>query len=464
MYKNGDVIGEFADVAGELRKIRLEGEPHFIHGNKDKYWMKGFFVCDEVLDKRKDGRICNGCANHCEKMPLFVKIYEGDDKDIIQAIENQGQIQIESAYIAKSYGIYKNSGAICVAVEYADGKNIRDFCEKLDAVRNPENNRHLTEREKLVIKYRFMRQMLYVVRDYQRYRKEQGIGIHLDLKPEHFIVVEGERWNDFHIKLIDFEGFANQNQQLSVFQSSAGYAHPEHLECFSGNIQGVQICPYWDYYALGIIFQEILENRSFYTREDLLIRREKPRDLNKNVLIEKHKADMCEDERQELVQIIRKMVSVDKPYDSVNIIIQEMNEFLNRWIQKDEWKIFGSSELLKKEENEFNYVPYIQLGVSVTMEDRKKFTQYYEIPQNGIVSLVYNVNIPSWSEDMDYAGYFYESSGEVYCFNMEDQSVKLLETNSEIRIGDCMLEVILVNRQGCWGNCHTHKKNRFANI
>ena len=121
-----------------------------------------------------------------------MKIYEGDDKDIIQAIENQGQIQIESAYIAKLYGIYKNSGAICVAVEYADGKNIRDFCEKLDAVRNPENNRHLTEREKLVIKYRFMRQMLYVVRDYQRYRKEQGIGIHLDLKPEHFIVVEGE--------------------------------------------------------------------------------------------------------------------------------------------------------------------------------------------------------------------------------------------------------------------------------
>lgn len=447
MYKNGDILNAYID---EIDKIRLEDCPHFIRDEEEKYWMKGMFICEEMASSMVDGRACNGCGNRCAEIPLFVKIYEGDDQDVIEAMENQGSIRIPSPYIAKSYGTIKENGNVCTVMEYIDGKNVFDFCRESASIYNPKRKACLNDRERLVLKYRLMRQMLYAVSSYQKYRKENGIGIHLDLKPEHFLVTKGNNWNDYQIKLIDFEGFTNQNQNLRTFQMTAGYAHPEQLECVTQKTYAVQIRPSWDYYALGIVFYEMLEEEYFFNEDERRERTRNPQKDIKEISLKKHLNEMESQEYIQLKHMLEKMLSMEDSWDSVEEMICFMNTFINQWVRKEEIVLLHGTELMKKEELDLMYGPYVQVGFLLELPEQKPFYQYYEVPQNGIISLMPDANLPVYAEadDLQIMGYLYEQNGSVTMLLLEQEQEMSLQVGDSIKYKDCTLTVCGIHKVG----------------
>lgn len=450
MYKAGEIIKIYKDGYGENDSIRLEGNPHPIHNETTKYWMKGMFVCKDLAEGKEDGRSCNGCVNRCGERPVFVKIYEGTNSDVLDAMNNQGNICISSAYIGKTYGIVKNQENTCTVMEFIDGKNVFDFCCEMGNIVDPDKRRGLNSRERLVMKYRLMRQMLYAVNDYQKYRNENGIGIHMDLKPEHFLVVKGEKWNDFQVKLIDFESFTNQNQKLKTFQMTVGYAHPEQIECMIQSKIAIQIKPFWDYYALGVVFYEMLEEEYFFSEEEKKQRISSPMEVQKNISLRKHQNDMEEEEMEQMLHLVSKMVAVEEHWDSVEEIIRYLNDFLNQWVGKEEIKLLQSPEFLKKDELELIHSPYVQVVFSVFTERQKVFQQIFEVPQCGIVSLAYASNIPVWNEETwgKMAGFLCEYDGKVNCFLLESETSVRLAVGTTLQFGSCKMHVQSIQKMG----------------
>lgn len=450
MYKKDDIINSV-----KFDKIRVEDTPSKIHDQRDKYWVKGMFVCDEAAKAPRDGRMCNGCGGHCGEKMLFIKVYEGDDENQIKALENQGQIQILSPYIAKVYGVIKEQKNTCMLMEYVDGTDVSTFCRGLSSLVNVEERRLITSREQLVIKYRLMRQMLYAVRDYQKYRQKDGNGIHMDLKPEHFLVKKGEKWKDFLVKLIDFESFTNENQKLETFQMTGMYAHPEQIECFLHKNSAFRIKTYWDYYALGLVFYEMLEETSFYSEEEVSKRTQNPQAIKKEVRLKKHVGDMSLKEEEELTNMIRKMISLEEPCKAVEELIVYLEGFFKRWLKKSDIRFMDSPEFLNISENQLMYAPYIQLTLEVSCKNQLPFQQYYEMVQGGIVTLIYGGNIPTQKEEyLDrIAGYIYESNGQLNFINLKDAKDGLkilpLQFNMQLELDECTLVVKKIDKTGC---------------
>ncbi len=443
MYQSGQII---SGLSGKMKfdKIQLEGAPHQIHNQTDKYWMRGSFVCD----KFSDGPSCSGCIDRCGEHPLFVKIYEGSNPMVIRAMENQGSIQIPSAYIAKTYGVIRDEGKICVVTEYIKGESVAEFCKKLRGMEHQDEERPLTAREQLVLKYRLMRQMLYAVRDYQRYRRdEQGIGVYLDLKSEHFLVTRGRRWHDLQIKLIDFEGFTNRNQRPPSFQLTEAYAHPAHRKFFEKEIAPTQIEPAWDYYALGIVFCEMLEGELLFSAEERTAQLQDPEGSLKKITLRSQK-EMRDKERKQLAEILQRMVSLTNPWSSIEELILCMNRFLNDWIRKDEGYLLRSAELLMREEHDFLYAPYVKVQFAVEVPQQKRFFQTYELMQGGIIPLAYHANVPIWNEGTKMAAYLFESDGALKCFSLETEQMQKLEVGSVLRFGVCSMTVVSIMQMG----------------
>ncbi len=446
-YKKGSIIDDLSSG----KKIRIEQSAKTNGGNPNKYWVQGMFVCDEMA-KSFNGRKCNGCANRCGDKPLFIKVYEGQEEtQIIEGMKNQGEIQIVSPYIAKTYGTIQEQDSICVVMEYVDGKNLNVFCRTLENIINETTGKCLSGREQLLIKYRLMRQMLYAVRDYQRFRQEHGDGVHLDLKPEHFLVYKGYDWNDFSIKLIDFESFINEGQDLKVFQMTSYYAHPEQIACFQQLKSSIQVRANWDYYALALVFFEMLEEKTFYSEKEVQARYEAPEDVKKEICLKKHSADMQEKEQEQLTALLEKMISLDNPYRKVRDILEAFQNFLDTWVEESEIELLKGSEFLKMTEQELVYAPYVQVGFNVKVKNHTSFYQYFEVMQGGIVPLVCGANLPA--SDKKYVGktlgYLYESNGNVKFLWLQGEHILELEKGCSIPLPEGSLSVCRIQNMGC---------------
>lgn len=445
-YKKGSIIDDL--VRG--KKIRIEESAKIDGGNPQKYWVKGMFVCDE-MEEKFNGRRCNGCANRCGDKTLFIKVYEGQETQVIEAMKNQGEIQIASPYIAKTYGTIQGDDSICVVTEYVAGKNLNVFCRTLENITNEKTGKRLNSREQLLIKYRLMRQMLYAVRDYQRFRQEYGEGVHLDLKPEHFLVYKGYDWKDFSVKLIDFESFTNEGQGLNVFQMTSYYAHPEQIACFRQLKSSIQVRSYWDYYALALVFFELLEERTFYSEEEVKARSENPESVKKEIRLQKHNSDMQTEEQEAFITLLKKMMSLENPYRRVHYILDAFQSFLDDWVGESEIELLKGSEFLKMSEQELVYAPYVQVGFVVKVKNQTPFYQYFEVMQGGIVQLMCGANLPA-SDKKYYGkslGYLYENNGRVKFFSLKDAGVLELEKGSTISLPDGSLSVCRIQNMGC---------------
>lgn len=449
IYTDGSMFDTGISVAPKCTRVRVIGEEYSMYGSRDKFWLKAVPVCNEVLENHGDGRQCNGCTCRCGKRELFIKFYTGSEEEILKSMENQGKHSPASPYIARTFGCRKNDRGTYVVMEYVNGVTLEELPGALQEARiYPE------EREYVLAKYRLIRQMLLCVKDYQKQSGTGGAGVHLDLKPENFIIHRMGRDRQMQIKLVDFEGYTKTNGSMDAFVYSAGYAHPKQIECFlRGNVP-IQAEVTWDFYALGAIIYEMLEEAPFFTEQEMKIRKEKPFAVKKEPVFQKFLKAVPPEEEKRIRYMIHKMMDPENPWSNIEIIIQYFQELLDDCLTSAETECLTGKEYLRTEEKLLGKLPYLRIGVEVRSCGYPSVYQSYDLLRGSVIPLYYGINIQGSGENsVELLGYLYECEGNAYYFPVKDgkdwpETGKALKRSDLIQMGSAELEFLRIERKG----------------
>lgn len=430
-YHDGMIWDTEIQILHEFTQVQVIGEIHKMENQKDKFWIKAIPVCDKKAQDLSDGISCNGCTMRCWQKPLFIKFYKGREEVMIAAIKNQGTANLYSPYIARTYGVNQNEDGWYVVMEYVQGQNLKNLLS------NP------VSRE---IRYLLMRQMLLCVRDYQK--QYRGDGVHLDLKPNNFVVSDWENPEKIRIHLVDFEGYTLTNGSLNTFVISNGYAHPRQLSAFQGNIP-IQVEVAWDIYALGAVFYEIIENKPFFTEKEIQEREEDPFSVMKKAELSSLSPNLGEKEQMEA--LIDRMMNPDSICQDIDEVIAKWREITEELSGRGELELPSEEGYMRAEEKEILSSPNLHLFVTVEAENRPAVRQHYRLYANTCFPLYYGINVCGSQEENNNTllGFFYEVEGKPYFFPIQgEEEPVLIKKGSEISCEDIKIRVMDVEKNG----------------
>lgn len=450
MYWDGDIIDTGIDLGNDCTKVRVTGHANRLVGSQDKFWLKAVPICNMAAENYEDGRKCNGCTYHCGQKELFIKFYTGNEAEIIKSMENQGKNRFFSAYIAETFGYRKTDKECYVVLEYVKGDTLKELPKILEM-----DKKEPCTREYVLTKYKLIRQILLCVQDYQRQWGKGGEGVHLDLKPDNFIVTNCGKEHQLQIKLVDFEGYTRIDGSMKTFVCSAGYAHPEQIICFQHGNAPIQVEVAWDFYALGLIIYEMLEEKPFFTTQEVKIRNERPSSVNKDVVFRDFAKDVPDKEWKVIRDMIKKMIDLEEPWTSIEEILMEFQNMLDTCLSADDISMIKGCEYLKAEEKLLLTRPFIRIGVEICSPEYPALYQSYDLIQGSIIPWYNGINIRGSSVGVygDLLGYLYEYDGKVYYFPIKEEHElqeiqNPLKQTDVIKIGDVEIKFVKLQNVG----------------
>jgi len=151
------------------------------------------------------------------------------------------------------YGLHK--GQLYVAMEYCDGKNLKQYLEKLK-----ELNKSIPVQVAVYVISQACQGLYYAHTFKDKFaRVESGI-IHRDISPHNIMLTY-----DGAVKIIDF-GIAksktnSEATQAGTIKGKLSYLAPEYLE------GGIELDARYDQFALGITFWELLCSRKLFSEK-----------------------------------------------------------------------------------------------------------------------------------------------------------------------------------------------------
>lgn len=158
--------------------------------------------------------------------------------------------------VIQTYDYGLHNGQLYVAMEYCDGKNLKQYLEKLK-----ELNKSIPVQVAVFVVSQACQGLFYAHTFKDKFaRVESGI-IHRDISPHNIMLTY-----DGAVKIIDF-GIAksktnSEATQAGTIKGKLSYLAPEYLE------GGVELDARYDQFALGITFWELLCSRKLFSEKN----------------------------------------------------------------------------------------------------------------------------------------------------------------------------------------------------
>lgn len=470
MIKKGDIL-EWVDPSGAgSRSLRIMDEVFPVGGTQEKWWTRAVPVCKANSGDDMDRMRCNACECHCPDRELFVKYYSGSEPEIRNAMKNQGKITLCSPYIVKNYGYgeEKDGQGAFVVMEYVHGVSLGTYLNQ----QAEQDAGQMTEddlRKWRLKKYRLMLPMLFGVMDYQNGQdtKDGAVGVHMDLKPDNFLVVLDGKGNEEKVMLTDFEGYVRTGSVMDTFLYSPGYAHPEQIQAFLEEGMPIQSRPYWDLYALAVVFYEFLDEHAFFDEAERQERAAAPYSVKKPATFTNRAARLPEEERKALEELLVRMMNADDLGISIQDVYYDFRQFLQRFLSVSERCELLARERPGDEEEALAARPYLRVSIKVSAaedfsQSETKARSYppvilnFLLYQGTLVPLYYGENIcgtdfqraeDEYGEEL-LLGYLLESGGRACFFPMKEGMEPVwLERGGRLSFVELALEVLSVEGQ-----------------
>ena len=274
-----------------------------------------------ILDHLVDGGMAKICrarylGDHADKI-VAIKMVQpqfSKDESFKTMFENEVKVSFGLIHpnIAQTYDHGTQNDQLYVAMEYVDGKNLKQYLDKLKA------NNYIFPIEICVYITSLVCQGLHYAHSYKdKLTGKEFNLIHRDISPHNIMLSY-----DGSVKVIDF-GIAkaeiNSDQtQAGTLKGKLSYLAPEYLE-------GMDLDPRYDEFAVGITLWEMLTSRKlFKAANDLAVLKEiqackipAPSTVNRNI-------------PKELDQIVLKALSKDRNnrYDDLDMLNRALVKFL----------------------------------------------------------------------------------------------------------------------------------------
>ncbi|MBN8554715.1 MAG: serine/threonine protein kinase [Deltaproteobacteria bacterium] len=195
-----------------------------------------------------------------EKIIVIKKILQhlSEDPEFVEMFEDEAKIaaRLTQANIVQIYELGEVDGTLYIAMEYIEGKNLRDITRAASG-----KSLHLTVEQSVMILTEVLKGLDYAHRKSDSDDTPLSI-VHRDMSPQNIILsYEGE------VKILDF-GIAKAASKISkteagVLKGKFSYMSPEQA---SGKI----VSQTSDIYACGVILHELLTSeRLFRSKTDL---------------------------------------------------------------------------------------------------------------------------------------------------------------------------------------------------
>lgn len=242
--------------------------------------------------------------------------------------EVYGEFEGRDSKGRKLYGVY---------VEYLEGKNLRNYCEKKDNDQewtDEEIADKLKSDEELAVMFRYMLQLLKGVRYYVQNCTLDSY-IHRDLKPENIMILDKEK----RLVIIDFDWahIPESSETERIFNKrgypiwgTKGYMDPRAASQGTSDIQ-------MDIYALGRIFCFWIRGEHYFRHHERDVYwMEDKEELAYGFEWKRIPKQFRKEEFAQFCAIIKKMVApFEERYSSIDSIITDMIAFLRYYYRED---------------------------------------------------------------------------------------------------------------------------------
>lgn len=235
----------------------MEKTPSFQVQSFGEYWLLERLAVGgmaEIFKAKQTG------ARGFEKIIVIKKILQhlSEDPEFVEMFEDEAKIaaRLTQQNIIQIYELGEVNNQLYIAMEYVDGKNLRDLTRAIQG-----KNLHLSIEQCVFIVTEVLKGLDYA------HRKSDSSGVpldivHRDMSPQNIIVsYEGE------VKILDF-GIAKAASKISkteagVLKGKFSYMSPEQAS-------GRPIGQTSDIYACGVILHELLTSeRLFRSKSDM---------------------------------------------------------------------------------------------------------------------------------------------------------------------------------------------------
>lgn len=235
----------------------MEKTPSFQVQSFGEYWLLERIAVGgmaEIFKARQSG------ARGFEKIIVIKKILQhlSEDPEFVEMFEDEAKIaaRLTQQNIVQIYELGEVSNQLYIAMEYVDGKNMRDLTRSVTG-----KNLHLSVEQCTFLIGEVLKGLDYA------HRKTDAAGrpldiVHRDMSPQNIIIsYEGE------VKILDF-GIAKAASKISkteagVLKGKFSYMSPEQAS-------GRPISQTSDIYASGVILHELLtSDRLFRSKTDM---------------------------------------------------------------------------------------------------------------------------------------------------------------------------------------------------
>ncbi len=417
MFKKDEVfpVSE-PECLGGFNWLRFTEDAAGIHGSHIKYMAEVVPACDRFARAGERDRItvCAGCLEDCYARKMLIKYAgpfpaeeEGETEramDAMLQIERQGQVSIQSPFIARSLlGGREQAGDVEIAyvvMEKAEGEELRRMIERLKVMEKTD------AAQARLLRLNVMRQLLFGIRAYAR-QYADSFQVHRDLKPENIIVrslTGADGSVSLELKIIDFDLMVRQRyvQTYGLFTGgTVGYVHPEaYRKADLPDDPEKQFCHEWDLYAAGLIMYEIMEGKKHFPDESYL--------ADPDMAFSLKEMPSCKD-LPKLESIIRRLVAGE--YHHIDQVIADYQEMLDEAYGRFSYPAFYLGHYLECRPGYEAGMPYVNVNVKTASEGLLDVIQNFRVTYNTVTNLSYGRNViglgaADYEEETDAIGAF----------------------------------------------------------